>query len=63
MGQLAFIIRANVHRGMAGGKFAKVSHPGLGCAHRVVGWAGQMAGESNLGQASCAGTGKKGSLN
>ena len=46
-----------------GGKFAKVSHPGLVCAHRVVGWAGQMAGESNLGQASCAGTGKKGSLN
>ena len=30
---------ANVHIGMAEGKFAKNSHPGLVCAHRV--WAGQ----------------------
>ena len=39
MGQLAVIVWANVHIVMAGGKFAKVSHPGLVCAHRV--WAGQ----------------------
>jgi hypothetical protein len=37
--QLAVIVWANVHIVMAGGKFAKVSHPGLVCAHRV--WAGQ----------------------
>ena len=37
MEQLAVIVWANVHIVMAGGKFAKVSHPGLVCAHRV--WA------------------------
>ena len=58
MEQLAVIVWANVHIVMAGGKFAKVSHPGLVCAHRV--WAGQARWR---GKVICAGTGGKGSLN
>ena len=46
MGQLAVIGWANVHIGMAGGKFAKVSHPGLVCTQRV--WAGQASWQGKV---------------
>ena len=60
MEQLAVIVWANVHIVMAGGKFAKVSHPGLVCAHRV--WLGRPKWRGKV-KASCAGTGGKWSLN